>query len=473
MAACSATRQPVPVHSSAVAQPDTTITVNAAKDLGAFNNPSRYQNQSGPTTPLSPHDLRMVNDLHVDVVRVWALPRGYYNSTTGAYNFDFRSSDGTTMYEYLDQAASYGRRLLMNLGECSPQIFSLVDPTTCRAVLQAGLVAYKMRYPSLEYIELFNEPDKTWAVAPGRWQGLSIDDYYDWYKIGYSIVNEVNAELRPSIPLRIGGPAAATFDRPFLQGFLDRYAADPDPTKRLDFISYHQYMHRSDPPAVRSEKPVLHQWLADRHLDPDTPVFVTEYGVFPGGSSGTTFGADLLTQAAGMAALGYYYVVSGMDMEMNWVFNHTDNERKSMFVAGGDGSVYPYFNLVKMESMLRKRRIQAWSDGLSTTGIGVNALATRDSTGIAVLVTNYQWTDGQARHLVTLDVDNLPSGFQGRRLRVERYLVDATTSNYEYDPASSSLTRVVQYTVTADNHVKSVFPLGPNAMSLVVITPQR
>jgi hypothetical protein len=46
-----------------------------------------------------------------------------------------------------------------------------------------------------------------------------------------------------------------------------------------------------------------------------------------------------------MATLGYFYVEGGTDMSMHWLFNHSSNERKSMFVDGLDGAVYPHYNL--------------------------------------------------------------------------------------------------------------------------------
>ena len=449
---------------------ETIVRVSADKVLGRFDNPARYQNQSGPNSPLGPRDLDLVEALDIHVARVWALPRGYYDPESHRYDFDFAGGDGTRTYRYLDQVAGYARELMVNLGECAPDILTLDDPGECQQVLHDGLLAYKRRYPSIRYVELFNEPNKTWQVPDGHWEGLTVNDYYRWYRIGYSIVDEINRELRPRIPLRIGGPAAASFDEPFLQGFLDRYARDPDPSKRLDFLSYHQYQHGANPVRVGTEKQTVRAWLADRGLDPDTPVFVTEYGVFPGESKRRSLREDLLTQAAAMQTLAYYYVTSGMDAEMHWVFRHPSNSRKSMLVPGVDGGVHPYFNLVRMQSMMKEWRVAATSDGLSPAGLGVNALATVDGGGAAVLTTNYQWFTGHAAQQVSVRVD-LPAELGRRPLRVDRYLVDSATSSYAHDPASSTLQRVERRTVIAGAAVETTFRLEPNAMSLIVVAP--
>lgn len=449
---------------------DTTVQVSAGTVLGEFTNPAQYQNQSGPNSPLGPRDLDLVDGLDVQLARIWALPSGYYDRRHHRYDFDFAGSEGSSTYRYFDQVSGYSRRLMLNLGECPPEILKLDDSQECRRVLHDGLAAYKKRYPSIRYVELFNEPDKTWDVPEGHWQGLSVHDYYEWYRIGYTVVNEINRDLHPKIPLRIGGPAAASFDEDFLRGFLDRYARDSDPGKRLDFISYHQYEHAADPAAVGTEKLTVREWLQARDLDPDTPVFVTEYGVFPGDSRGRSLSQDLLTQAAAMQTLAYYYGNSGMDAEMHWVFRHPDNPRKSMFAPGVDGRVHPYFNLVRMQSMMKSRRVAVTSDSLSPSGLGVNATATADDSGVAVLATNYQWITGDATHVVSMAVD-LPGGLAHRRLQLDRYLVDSTTSNDAHDPASSSLQRVEHRTVDAGTTVRTTFRLEPNALSLVVLAP--
>jgi hypothetical protein len=170
-----------------------------------------------------------------------------------------------------------------------------------------------------------------------------------------------------------------------------------------------------------------------------------------------------------MQTLAYYYASSGMDAALHWVFRHPSNERKSMF-AGADGRVHPYVNLVRMQRRMKSRRVAATSDGLSPAGLGVNVLATADSSGVAVLTTNYQWTTGHATHDVSMDVD-LPDRLAHRRLRLDHYLIDSTTRNDAHDPISSDLQRVDRRTVSAGAAVRTTFRLEPNALSLVVLTP--
>ncbi|MDR7273471.1 hypothetical protein [Catenuloplanes atrovinosus] len=450
----------------------STVTVDAARDLGPFGNPAGFQNQSGPEEPLGSADLDRVARLEPQVVRAWFKPHMYYDHEATTFDFDFATGNGDSAYDYYDQVAAQGESIIGNFDQCDQVLMRLDRTEDCRWVLKAGLLHYKKRYPSLRYIEVFNEPDKTWKPSAIEQPAMSLDDYYRWYQVAYRVVNEVNDELAPDVPLEIGGPSSYTFNEDFLTGFLDRYVRDGDPDKRFAFISYHQYAQRERPATVAREREIVRGWMRERKLDEDRPVFVTEYGIFPGANTGTTFEADLLTHAAGMATLGRYYAYSGTDMYLHWVYDHLENERKSMFVDDVDGGVYPYYNLVLMQRMLATRLVPAESDAVTDTGIGVSAVATTEDRKVAVLLTNYQWTTGAAEHDVTLALRNLPATLTAGEVTVERYLVDARTSNRTSNPLGQDLQRVERYDTRLTASADLGLHLGVNAMSLVVITPK-
>jgi hypothetical protein len=460
--------EPAPPREVSAEPVTARVDVDAATSLGALNNPANYQNQADHSRALGPRDLERAAALRPTVMRAWITPRGYYNVDTGQFTFDYVAPSGNSLYDYLDQVVSHGGELMLNVEQCPQQLMTLDSPDECRDVLRAGIRHYKVRYPQLSYIELFNEPDKNWALSPNESRPLSVEEYYRWFSIAYRIVDEINRELNPEIPLKLGGPVTYTFNRSYLEQFIELYSRDPSPAKRLDFISYHQYRARENPASVATEKAAVAEWLLNHGLDPKLPVFVTEYGVFPGENTGTTFAADRLTQAAAMATLGYYYIEGGLDMPMHWVFDHPTNDRKSMFVDDVDGAVTPYYNMVLMQRMLGRERLLVHSNALSAEGIGVNALASADPDRIAVLVTNYQWTTGVATHRVGLSVDNLP--FADRPIVVTRYHVDSRTSNYDNDPDHANLQVVEQYTVDPTATAEITFVLEPNAISLVELT---
>ncbi|RAV04093.1 hypothetical protein DQG13_06335 [Paenibacillus sp. YN15] len=483
-----------------------TVTVNAGSIVdSSMNNPSWYLNQSGlkSASTAGPSYWENLKNSDTRYVRAWFKPTKYYNRTTGVYNYDYQNS-------YMEQLGKYAQRIILNVDQCdqadmgfNPSTMTITNSTACRNVLKNGIKEYKKRYPQIEYIEAFNEPDKDWDIetyempaVPPKSSGYAPSPklYYEWYKVFYSVINEINAELNPPIPLKLGGPALGFYNTTYIDAFLNAYRDDTNPNKRLDFISYHQYRQRGTgvaenpgPAAVKNERSILETKLTNRGLDPQTKVFVTEYGVFPGpatgpkGHSDNTQAQDQLTQAAAMATTGMYYVEGGMTMPMHWTIDHGDNPRKDMFVDGLDGVPLPYYNVLKMQSMLKTSRIaSSTSAGAlnATTGLGVHSLATRDDSGIAVMFVNYQWDQiaaGQGMdYNVTTTINNIPASlFSGsRKMRLERYQIDNTNSNYNSGAANAPLKKIEDVVLDYSSTLtRPSFYMGKNTITLMVLTP--
>lgn len=444
----------------------TTVTVAATGASRTLNNPAWYQNQA---EVMPAGNLAAVTAIRPRVTRIWVSPDAFLKG------YD-------KLYPAFDQATAHSGRVMINLLPCHG-LFDAADPSECQTRMEAGLRHYKERYPALEYVEIFNELDSI----------MSAVDYYPWYQRGYEIVNRVNADLGASIPIRVGGPSASGFlycpdtRTGWLKDFLQRYAQDTAPTKKLDFISYHSYNLAQKeldacrkpvyPPQAAQQKGMVRDLLGSLGLPTGIPVHVTEVGLFAGPKTGTradgsanSVPEDQVIQAAGMATLDTQYTLGGMDAPYHWVFNHPQWDRKSMFVDGVDGVVLPYYNVVRMQSMLRTNLLTGTT--VSTpleNGRGINVLATVDATGLAAMVTNYQAFDRTRTHTVTFDPGTLP--WAGRSIRMDRYLVDATTSNYNANPAASALQEVESVTLAAGASAKRVFTLRPNAVSLVVYSP--
>lgn len=451
------------------------VTVNGASR--PLNNPAWYQNQ---VALLPAGNLASVHELQPRVTRLWLSPDAVLN---GGWEKN---------YPTYDQAAAYSGRIMINMVPCYGLFDAGRDPADCLARMEDGLRTYKQRYPSLEYVEIFNELDLTMADAA---------EYYTWYRRGYEIVNRINAELQPAVPIKVGGPSASGFaycpatGTGWLRDFLAAYASDTAPAKRLDFLSYHSYNLAQKeldacgkavyPPAAAQQKSQISALLGSLGLPTTLPVYVTELGLFAGEKTGTgtdgsanTKAKDQLVQAAGMAALDTQYTLGGIDAPYHWVFNHSDpgdtddsQDRKSMFVDDVDGAVLPYYNVVRMQTMLKANLLTGTTVSTELdNGRGINVLATSDETGMAALVTNYQAFDRTVEHTVTFDPGTLP--WTGRTVRMDRYLVNETTSNYNYNPAAASLQKVESVTLAPGaTAAKRVLSLKPNAVTLFVYTP--
>lgn len=471
------------------------VAVDFGQSRGVFTHPERFNNVSRPTSfaDVRSTDVAFFNEqgLHGSVYRVWIDTHLIHDPETGAY--DYSGVD-----DYLRDLSRLSDQLLVVL-DTRVEIRDLKQsPEQLKPVIKTILRNLKQRYPAIRYIEAFNEPDHNMVEV------VSADHLYDYFKPYYEAVNEVNRALQPSVPLEVGGPALTTFKEDWLNAFLDDYAADTNPAKRLDFISYHAYglftsggptqegprayhFYKGDPSEVAGQREKLNAALASRGIDTNTPSFITELGIYPGPSFDNREDArpDYLRNAVGVPSLIYWFLEQPNSVPFNWVLRHKTEERKDQLItrandgarmavkAGQDdkdvptGIFTPYGNAMVMFSKLKDERVVATSDRLNA-GKGIYAIATKSGTGAAILVWNYQLTD-EVPYRLTIDMKDLPSSLRGKRVVQKQYRIDDKTSNYWADPATANLQQVSTSVVTPGKDYQVTFDLTPNALQLVLL----
>lgn len=383
-----------------------------------------------------------------------------------AYDVKTRTPDYAKWYDYLDTYASRSQSLVVNWrSDYDPLV---TGGTFSRAQLMSAEVAmladYKRHSPTIGYLEAENEPS-------------DIAAYYPKYKFLYQVVNAVNAKGLPGPRIKIGGPTTDIFTTYRIGKFLDLYAEDDGPHKRLDFVSYHQYLIntvdgkpwdrlKKDPAVVSTERKQLNAMLADHGMSP-RPALVTETGVFPG-SRKTDLGlhADYHIQAAGLAALHYYYLGEKDVTPFHWTVDHPDNDRKDLFADTDTGAARPYYNMVRMQSMLPDTRYKATSDALSAKGIGVYGLAGAEAGRVAVMTWNYQWT-GTTTYDRKIVLSHFSGAFRTSNVLVTRYKIDADLDTGDLKP-------VEQFVIkprSDGGYTSQTLALRPNELRLLVLTP--
>ena len=479
------------IAGSAIAQSDkpaqpATVTVDFAKSRGTLLRTERYNNVSRPTTfePQRNSDVAFYNEqgLHGQVYRVWVDTHLIHDEATGAYNY-------AVVEDYLADLSRLSDNLLVVLDTRVAIRDRGVKPAQIKPVVKTILLELKQRFPNIRYIEAFNEPDHNLAKA------LKPEQLYDYYVPYYEAVNEVNRELKPKMPIEVGGPAFTTYNEPWLRAFLDRYKADTTPAKRLDFISYHAYgefpegtgdaggprayhFYKGDPSEVAGQRAKLEQELSSRGLNPKTPTFITELGIYPGPSFDHQNDPkpDYIINAAGVPSLVYWFLEQPNSYPFNWVLRHKTEERKDQLVTRNEGgpaarTFTPYGNTLVMMAKLKGERVVAQSSALAQ-GQGVYTIATKDRTGAAVMVWNYQHTNTQ-RHRVTINMGNLPANLRGKSVRQRMYRIDARTSNYWADPTKASLQQVGDTVLEPQSRASVTVDLPANALQLIVLEPAK
>ncbi|WP_436790052.1 hypothetical protein [Yinghuangia sp. YIM S10712] len=471
-----------------------TVSVDFGDRQGALLHTERFNNfhhiNHFPEQRRADVDFLNEQGLRSDVQRVW-LRGDICDSVAGTCEFQ-------RMDPYLSEADDLAESLMIVMtgapydGPGNPAwlIREGKDPSEIKRLVKLAIGGLKQRHPKIEYVEAFNEPD--WAlhgedVRAGHEPALQPEDLYAYYVPFYEAVNELNAELRPEVPLKVGGPAFAYFKERWFKAFLDDYAADPNPRKRLDFISWHGYgdfnddytrfhFFKEDPSEVGTQRAQVDAWLHERCISTRIPAFITETGLYPGPAyddpdPGTT---DYVRQAAGMAALHYWWSNQPNTYPFHWVLRHGSNGRKDQLVTRTpDGPVVdtftPYGNMLLMQSKMKTTKVEAVSDSLEA-GQGVYAVAAKDRTGASLMVWNYQHVN-ERRYQATIDMSNLPPNLRHGPVRQRMFRIDQTTSNYFADPAKADLQQVDEKIVDPGKTYTETIDLEPNAIYLILLEP--
>jgi hypothetical protein len=472
---------------SGASSAEATVTVDFDKSRGANLRPERYNNigRSGRWVEQRDADVAFfnANGLHGKAYRIFVITNELYDPATGKYDY-------SSATDWLSDVSRLSDEILIVLDSRVQLRDRKETREQIRPHLKRILLDLKKMYPQIKYVEAFNEPDHNLVKV------LTPESLYDYYKDVYEIVNEVNRELKPASPLKVGGPAYMFYNEPWLRAFLDRYKADPSPNKRLDFVSWHEYgefpagtgdaggprayrFYKTDPSEVASHRIKFNEEMRSRGLNVNTPSFITEIGIYPGPSFDNQNDPrpDYLIGAAGVSALTYWMLESPNNYPFNWVMRHGGEERKDQLIsrAGPDkktpltNTFSPYGNSLGMMAKLKDERVAVQSNTLKA-GKGVYAIATKDGTGAAVMVWNYQHTGSQA-YRTTINFGQLPPTLRGKPLRQRMYRIDDKLSNYWANPATANLQQVSDTTVQPGQRHTVNVDLTPNALQLVVLEP--
>ena len=188
-----------PMISTSVAEAE--INVDCAETLGDFVHVERYNNfeSSMEFVDQRDADIEFFNEsgLHGKVYRVWFIGNSYYDESTDEV-------DLSTISDYLADASKISDYVLVNCSHLGVVRGWDVNDDVKVERLSKILKELKTNFPKIKYIEATNEPD--YAN-----EGVTPDNYYNYYKIYYRAVNKVNAVLNPEIPLLVGGPSVSQF----------------------------------------------------------------------------------------------------------------------------------------------------------------------------------------------------------------------------------------------------------------------
>jgi len=455
-----------------------TVTVDASRTLDTPLRLWGYVNVSRRAPPPVELCARIEQEYgRPEVTRCWLMLDEMWDYRTDAYRFnyeinkDYYEGDpdkrrygvvgtvtGLRYYDYLASASEHSETVMMNIRRYEQEVLAgVITWQKWKDVFKTAVRHYKQRCPNLRYIEVLNEP-----TAKNQSNLGNIRHYYAFYRQAYEAINEVNAELKPELPLMVGGSSG--FRTTEAIHLIKDFARDPRPDKRLDFVSFHHYWLQKTPAEIAGWEAEIDTALAKASLPTDLPVFVTEIGYANAWKSDPE---KNLWQAVGMTAF-QYHARHAQDLRLfPWVQYHSP-EQIAFVQFDTKMRMTPFGAAVKMLRMHKAKEVYASSSGLDNSGTGVGVLATRDDTGLTVQLWNLQPGDS-SHQSIDISIRDLPQHLQNRELRIQRYQIDARHSNCLAVPDSAGgLEMVDEQTKTVRSELS--FSIDMEPMSLVLWT---
>jgi len=414
----------------------TRYTVDAARITGEWPRVELYQNTTLRYPPVPAFAARVAKDYgRPRLLRCWVTLDEVWDYRTDEYFFDYQIGvhryDGDPNHadydwkstvptniriqEHLKSFSENSDELMLNLRRYEVETLKgIVSLEKYEAVVEKVIEFYKDLCPNIRYIEALNEVDYQ------CFGGIGMDHYYLMYKCIDRAVRRLNDRHGYAMPLGIGGTATNdNMSRPQIwRQFLQNLANDRD--RKIDFYSVHDYTH--DPSRLKALYNMHKAWISELGL-PQLPIFVDEYGF-----TGTTgVWTDSLKNASGvLVAMIGQTELPGLHI-LPWCTYHNPTLQMSFtqYLTLEDGSIVPTPNGNAMRALAWQKQHRLASEGKSSFNSAI--LATGDTTGTAILVTN---ATGKPLP-VEVECLNLPAGAK----TVTQYLVDATHNNLLTGPA--------------------------------------
>ena len=298
-----------------------------------------------------------------------------------------------------------------------------------KTIFKNAVKQSKRACPNLRYIEVCNEYGCSGFI------GCTAEQYYEFYRLAYQAVNEVNRELTLAGEDRVlvGGPNVVRNAMVALNRFFENFSRDASPDKRLDFVTWHEYHNDYAATAHRQEQ--VRHMLSLYGLPEELPLFITEHDPYHAKAGNTEY--NLINGAALVKSLYFTSLYSPGVKIMPWVqYHNAEIQTRFMWFNGPNEPdtkadqlrMLPSGCSMKLLSMHKDWEI-AVDNAVANDEV---VLASVQNDGLVVQAVNY----GEPRD-VRLRIEKLPEVFSalgGGKVKVVKYLIDRDHSNCVANP---------------------------------------
>jgi hypothetical protein len=332
-------------------------------------------------------------------------------------------------YDYLKSFSNHSEEVLLNIRRYERDIMDNNIPVSkedYKNIIKEGLKHYKKMCPNIKYVQIGNE------YNGGSFMKATEEEYYPFYKIGYEAVNEVNKELElkgnKRILVGMSPPAGNTLER--LGRLFNLYKNDTSKTKRLDFISWHEY--GIPIPSTANREKEIKFLIKENDLPNKLPLFITEHDPFHGSYQDKQFEHHMLNASYLPKSLYFTSLNSPQVKVFPWVLYHNEViQTKFMWFKGPNETLtkeneiqmLPLGCSMKFLSMMKGEEIKIDN---SIEGNDL-VIATSKKGQIEVEVINYI-----DKRDVVLNLHQLNKVFtnkKGKKVHLVKYLIDDIHSN--------------------------------------------
>lgn len=458
----------------------STVIVDCAIDKGKTFDIERY-NGTSTSSPIPGEASRLwLQGLKTKLTRVWIQLVFVYNNGNINYNYKYTGSNVPVEDALSFYSGTSDSLLVVLSGHKNSGSFRVPVGEAYKDFVRDLVLHYKRKFPRIQYIQVSNEPDagdETMAT------------YYPVYQNYYRGLNEANSLLQQEyaqnnqlynpILLSNGGFTSNVPNMlAYAHDFFLSYKNDPDPSKKLDFFTFHSYGESNRPLELLTARQRIDSAMQSHGL-PVIPVFLSEYGMVGGSSlpAGMTLAQTVTMQPAGQLTKAFYLYEGGIDKILNWNIHHSSIHYKSELLDPANGIASPYGHALKLcqELTIRKKRVSAISKGIDNVGLGIHAMAaSHNNKGIAVLVWNYNWRNTVAEKDINVLIKNIDKPcFYRRKIHCKMYVIDSKNNNYFINPAQTSLVASGELEVDYRPYLKIPVHLERSAVVLLVLTPEK
>ncbi len=427
-----------------------TRTIDVSKNYREFPKLAGYWNTSLQKATI-PVIAKVAEDSFgkAKIVRCWLNLDEMWDYRTHKYNFNFQIGvdkykdiqekfreswnweveSPIHYYDYLRAFSTHSEEILLNIRRYERDILDKKIPVSVhdyKMIIKEGLKHYKKLCPNIKYVQIGNEYNGE------SFMKATENEYYPFYRIGYEAVNEVNDDLglkgNDRILIGMSPPAGRTEER--LGRLFNLYKNDASKTKRLDFISWHEY--GIPIPSTANREKEIKSLLKENSLPENIPFFISEHQPYHGSYKDNQLDHHMLNASHLPKSLYYTSLYSPQVNVFPWVLYHNQEIQTKFMYFSGPNEVETKESEIKMLPLGCSVKFLSMLEGVEieiNNSIDGNdlVLAAFNKNKLVVEAINYDTVRN-----VNLSIGNLQKifpNFQGETLQIKKYLIDSAHSN--------------------------------------------